>query len=205
MNIKENVNKIYTLLSDSEFKNPDTGGLFFPIYIYTYSPEKEFEIRKEIEKLNKDLQRPSSYINSLKINLYKEFVQWLETEKGFDENSLLQEVLHIEKEGDATSISHFIIDEANNDEGFIKYLGEKMKKYFEKQEHNRVYILLHGIGEIFPYLRLSDFLKKIEKYVKNYKLIAFYPGEFIDNKFSLFSVINDENIYRANHLNLMIK
>ena len=38
-------------LSNEDFQDPDTGTLFFPAYICTYDPEKEYEIRVEIENL----------------------------------------------------------------------------------------------------------------------------------------------------------
>ena len=64
----QKMNAIFELLSEQEFKNPDTGLLFFPVYIYTYSPKDEFEMRKEILKLDETLKRPSNSLNSLLIN-----------------------------------------------------------------------------------------------------------------------------------------
>lgn len=202
MTVSNTIDKIFELLSDKEFKNADTGLLFFPVYIYTYPPEEEYEIRKGVEELNKMLQRPSNSLNSLCINLYNEFIEWLKSIEIFG-NILLDEIFDKEKEDYQENLS-YLIEQANS-ERFIQYLGNKFTEYFNSQDSSRVYLLLYGIGEIYPYLRLSSFLKKTEEYVKKYKVIAFYPGEFKNDNFSLFGMTNDENIYRANHLNLMLK
>ena len=197
------MNAVYELLSKQEFINPDTGLLFFPVYIYTYSPIEEFEMREEILNLDKKLKRPFNTLNSLLINLYCEFIKWLESQEIFGK-TLLNETFDAESR-DYQSNLFYLISKANSDE-FIEHIGEKIKHYFKVKGDDKVYLLLSGIGEIYPYLRLSDFLKKIEKYVRNYKIIAFYPGELRDDKFfSLFGVSGDENIYRVNHLNPMLK
>ena len=198
----QKMNAIFELLSEQEFKNPDTGLLFFPVYIYTYSPKDEFEMRKEILKLDEKLKRPSNSLNSLLINLYHEFIEWLESQEVFGD-TLLNEVFEAEKRDYQSNLS-YLIDQANSDV-FIQYIGQKIKHYFESQSSDKVYLLLSGIGEIYPYLRLSNFFKKTEGYVRNYKIIAFYPGEFENNKYLLFGMPNNENLYRVNHLNLILK
>ena len=64
----------------------------------------------------------------------------------------------------------------------------------------RVFII-YGFGTAFPYLRASDFLKKTEKLIKEFKVIVFYPGTYKNSNYSMFNELNDDNLYRANHLN----
>lgn len=195
------IDKIFQLLSNEDFKDPDTGLLFFPVYIYTYPSEKEFQIRDQINQLNERLKRPSNSLNCLVINIYKELVNYLK-ESQFAAVSLFDSILELESE-DYREALEFIQEKANEDQ-FMSYIGEKYNAYFEKQSADKVYLFLHGFGSVFPYLRLSTILKNTEKYTKNFKLIAFYPGEFKNANYSLFSIFNDDNVYRANHLNKFI-
>lgn len=205
-----NINdKIFSLLSEEEFKDPDTGLLFFPVYIYTYNPEKEFQIREEIKELDRILQRPLKNLNCLVLNIYNEFIDYLK-HNIFMGSSLLEQIFELEEINEENALD-FIAEKAqeknDNDaveKGFINHIGEKLKAYFDEKSPDRVYLLLYGFGSIFPYLRLSEFLKKTEEYVRNYKLIAFYPGELKNDHYSLFGIFGDENVYRANHLNQLI-
>ncbi|SDQ82362.1 protein of unknown function [Chryseobacterium soldanellicola] len=195
------IDKIFQLLSSEDFKDPDTGLLFFPVYIYTYPAEKEFQIREQIDLLNEKLKRPSNNLNCLVINIYKEFIIYLK-ESTFAGTSLFDSILDLEQDNYEDSLE-FIQEKANDDQ-FMNFIGQKFEAYFKEQQTDRVYLFLHGFGSVFPYLRLSTLLKNTEKYTKNFKLIAFYPGDFKNANYSLFSLFNDDNVYRANHLNKFI-
>jgi hypothetical protein len=60
------------------------------------------------------------------------------------------------------------------------------------------------VGSVYPYLRVHNLIGRLEQYVKEYKLIIFYPGKLLDNNYQLFSRLPSKNIYRANHLNELI-
>lgn len=195
------IDKIFQLLSREDFKDPDTGLLFFPVYIYTYPSEKEFQIRYQIDLLDDRLKRPSNNLNCLVINIYKEFVNYLQESK-FAGATLFDSIIELEVENYEEALD-FIQEKANDDQ-FMDYIGEKFRSYFNQQSSDKVYLFLHGFGSVFPYLRLSTLLKNTEKYTKNFKLIAFYPGDFKNANYSLFSIFNDDNVYRANHLNKFI-
>ncbi|WP_213195477.1 BREX protein BrxB domain-containing protein [Cloacibacterium caeni] len=195
------INKIFQLLSREDFKDPDTGLLFFPVYIYTYPAEKEFQIREQIDLLNERLRRPSNNLNCLVINIYKELINYLKESK-FAGASLFDSILELEQE-DYTEALEFIQEKANENQ-FMHFIGQKFEAYFKEQDTDKIYLFLHGFGSVFPYLRLSTLLKNTEKYTKNFKLIAFYPGDFKNANYSLFGFFNDDNVYRANHLNKFI-
>lgn len=195
------VDKVFQLLSREDFKDPDTGLLFFPVYIYTYPSGKEFQIRNQIELLNERLKRPSNNLNCLAINIYKEFINYLKMNE-FAGASLFDSILELEKD-DYKEALEFIQEKANEDQ-FMNFMGKKFEAYFIEQQSDKVYLFLHGFGSVFPYLRLSTLLKNTEKYTKNFKLIAFYPGDFKNANYSLFGFFNDDNVYRANHLNKFI-
>lgn len=200
--MEKEFDQIFTLLSNEEFKDPATGLLFFPAYIYTYDPRKEYEIRKEIVRLNKKLERPSNSLNSLLINIYEKFIDYLKSDD-YAGKSLFDQILEMEK-SNPEEAEEWAKEEAQSDE-FLDYLGEEFKNYFDPDSQDKIYLLIYGFGTIFPYLRVSHFLKSTEKFIKHFKLIVFYPGEFSTDNYSLFGHFNDDNLYRANHLNQLLQ
>ena len=75
-----NIDKLYDLMADRGFQEPRTGDLFFPAYIYTYSPKEEYEMRKQINLLAEKLERPNHFLDTLIINIYDEIITYLKSE-----------------------------------------------------------------------------------------------------------------------------
>lgn len=192
-------NKLYDLMADRGFQEPRTGNLFFPAYIYTYKPELEYEMRKEIAFLIEKLERPNNYLNCLVINMYEEMIQFLKGEE-FSGSTLFDLILEKEKE-DSDEALDWILEEIN-DGNFYTNFENKVKSHFANNDDNKkVYLVLHGFGSAYPYLRVSDFLKNTEQLIKEFKMILFYPGNYEHNNYNMFGLLNDDNLYRANHLN----
>ncbi|CAH8283435.1 uncharacterized protein DUF1788 [Mariniflexile fucanivorans] len=189
--------KIYDLMSDKGFQEPRTGNLFFPAYIYTYKPELEYEIRDQIVQLTNKLKRPNHYLDCLVINIYEELINYLKADS-FSGSTIFDSILEKEKE-DYEDALNWVLDEVDN--GFYEYFEEKIKDHFKEKNEKRVFLIIYGFGTAFPYLRASDFLKKTEKLIKEFKVIVFYPGTYENSNYSMFNELNDDNLYRANHLN----
>lgn len=196
-----NIDKLYDLMTDKGFQEPRTGNLFFPAYIYTYPPEKEYEIRKQIDLLIKKLKRPNHYLDCLVINIYHELINYLK-EESFAGESIFDSIMKKEKEDPEEALS-WIRDEINYGD-FYKKFEEKIKDHFKDNQNKRVFLILYGFGSVFPYLRTSEFLKNTERLIKEFKIILFYPGEYKDSKYHLFSHLDNDNMYRANLLNLQL-
>lgn len=189
--------KIYDLMSDKGFQEPRTGNLFFPAYVYTYNPESEYEVRDLIQQLIKKLKRPNHYLDCLVINIYEELIAYLKSDT-FAGKSIFDLILEKEKE-DYKEALQWVKDEVEG--GFFNHFEAKIKDHFKESNDKRVFLIIHGFGEVFPYIRTSDFLKKTEKLIKEFKVIVFYPGTYKDANYNLFGELNDDNMYRANHLN----
>lgn len=192
------IDKIYELMADKGFQEPRTGNLFFPAYIYTYEPEKEYEIRKDLGVLIEKLKRPSHYLESLVVNVYDELLAYLKS-TSFAGKTLFELVVEKEKE-DPEEAFNWIRDEINHG-NFYPNFEAKVKTHFSAPHDKKVYLILYGFGSAFPYLRASELIKRTERIVKEFKVIIFYPGEYQDANYRLFGILNDDNMYRANHLN----
>jgi hypothetical protein len=169
--------------------------------VYTYNPENEYEIRKQIKLLTEKLKRPNNYLDCLTINIYHELISYLKATI-FAGSSLFDQLLEQEKI-DPDGALAWVRDEIKSDE-FIRFLKNKVEAHFHTPTDKKVYLIIHGFGSIFPYLRASELLKRSESLVKDFKMVLFYPGNYEDSKYSLFGILNDDNMYRANHLNLLL-
>lgn len=190
------ITELYQQLSDKKFQNPATGNLFSNAYMYIYDPEKEYSVRKEIESIKDRLVRPNNFIDVLILDIFDEFCNYLRNKK-FGNHVMLDFFLEREKE-DPKKVNDSLIREAKNDD-FYKYLDHKIKEHFNTESDlEKVYVFIHGFGQIYPYLRTSKFLNRFEKFFigEAYKMILFFPGE-VKNNYSLFKLLNDENPYRA--------
>ena len=185
-------------MADKGFQEPRTGNLFFPVYIYTYEPAEEYEMRKEINLLIEKLKRPNNYLDSLVINMYDEMIEYLKAEQ-FANRSLFDLISEKEKEDDEEALT-WVRDEINEG-NFYNNFTNKVKKHFGENNEKKVYLVLYGFGTAYPYLRVSDFLKNTEQLIKEFKVIVFYPGNYNNNNYNMFGLLNDDNLYRANHLN----
>lgn len=193
---------LFEELSKKEFQNRESGNLFFPAYIYNYNPSKEYQIRKEISELKDRLIRPDIFQECMVINIYDEFIEYLKKEKLGDE-TLFDLFVQQEKEGNEIEAADNLKQTADNNE-FLKCIDNKIRLHFQlPSKYKKIYVLVHGFGSIFPYLRASEFLKRFEEFVSggSYKIIVFYPGDYEDNHFYLFNEINNETVYRASVLN----
>jgi hypothetical protein len=195
---KISISKFYEqFLSNKEFQDPETGNLFFPAYIFTYNPLDEYSIRKQIEALKDKLKRPNNFIDTLILNIFDEFISFLK-EQTLGHDCLYDLIIKKESSDDSPEQAVRILKEKANSLEFFNYINQKAKDHFStSNQFKKVYLLLHGFGSIFPFLRTSQYLKNFEQHVSGYKLIAFYPGEYEDQHYHLFNEFHDENIYRA--------
>lgn len=190
MTIKE----LYDLLCDKSFQDPATGYLFFPAYMYLYEPEMEYRIRQEIQTMKERLVRPTDFVDVLALNIFDEFCQYLKTRKWGNSNWL--EFILSEEAKNHTTVQMTIRQKAN-DRKFCEYLNNRIQNHLSQiSDLKKSYVFVYGFGQIYPYLRASKFMNLFEGYIKEYKIILFYPGDAKKN-YNLFKVLNDENLYRA--------
>ncbi|MCL7762669.1 DUF1788 domain-containing protein [Polaribacter sp. Z014] len=186
--------ELYTHLANDDFKDYETGNLFFPAYMYMYEAEKEYEINAEILDIKNRLHRPTNYLDVIVLDIYEEFITYLKQEKMAKTTKF--EFYMEREESKQEAVEKSLFRDAY-DTRFLEFLNQKIQTHLKIEDSfQRSYVFLKGFGSAFPYIRASRFFNNFEKYVKHYKLIMFYPGE-AKEYYSLFGLLKDENLYRA--------
>ena len=190
------IEQLYDYLNSPDFQKAD-GNIFYNYYIYQYPASKEYLMRQQIVDFKEKLERPTTYINAMILDLFQVFCDYLSEEK-FGDRSLLEDTLE-EDQAHPNMVTTELTTEANSD-NFIHYVNERIKAHITQNDGlNHPYVFVHGIGKMFPYLRTNVFLTRYEKYndTSLYKIILFYPGHREGNSFSLFDTLPDSHTYRA--------
>lgn len=191
------IQELYDYLNSPEFQNIKSGNIFYNYYIYQYPANQEYEMRRQIVEFKEKLERPTSFVNAMILDLFKVFCDYLRLES-FGDNNLLDDTLEEDKNPD-NMVTEELTAEANSD-SFIHYISQRIEEHMSQNDGlNKPYVFVHGIGKMFPYLRTNVFLTRYEKYndPNSYRIILFYPGHQQGNSFSLFDSLDDSHTYRA--------
>lgn len=198
----QSIDSLYELLENRDFLNPETADIFSPFFFFTYDASKEYQVRKEIELLKEKLERPLAMVDTLVINIYETMIEFLKNRMVAGKSSF-DTLMELDK-GNSRGVQ-VRLEGLIQREDFIKFLIEKIKSHLSSDSHlKKVYVFFYGIGSIYPYLRAHKLVSRLEQYVKDYKVIIFYPGKLENGNYKLFGKITPRNIYRANNLNNLL-
>lgn len=200
------IQELYNKLNNKDFQSP--GGISYNFYIVPYDVRKEKEILSNIAYVVEDLKRPADYIDILSLDLFSVFMEYLGKVKSGN-MSLLEDQLETDRKSTETYIHEGVADNLSAEahgRDFLDFVHSKVIAHFGQTDPilKRPYVLFHGVGAMYPYLRANEFLTAYETVndASRYKVILFYPGIVRDGQFSLFGILNDQHAYRAQILEI---
>lgn len=149
------------------------------IYIFAYDPKDELAVQ-EFVRMQKN--RNSAY-NIVEFDLYKTFISICEERKIIKSIPSMQE-----RKGS-------------------EYLKEQLKKVaspetfakkmeYEPHRHGDI-VIITGVGEIYPFLRVHSFLESIQHMFEDVPVVVMYPGKYDGQTLVLFNKFFDANHYRS--------
>lgn len=155
-------------------------------YIFDYPAERELFVRKRIEVMKNKIDRGADGFELVVFDLYDIVINFLES-RGY-----LEECFKMEKTGGFNEVRGAISQmfSASNENNLI------IKQIKDKTPKNSV-VVLTGIGKLYPLLRVHLILNNMHQVVDSVPVVLCYPGEYTGQSLCLFSVLQDENYYRA--------
>lgn len=181
--LSERLDSLRALVDSSEFLEGKGLSNEVNIRVFCYDPKEEMKVRHFVEKLVVD-QSISSHI--IEFNLYQVFLSICDDKRITDKIPAQEE-----KKG-----KQFVLDQMTrlaNNTAFIN----KMKQTPHQQGD---VILLTGVGEVFPFMRIHSLLEAIQPYFSDVPILVMYPGKYDGHYVKLFDLLPANPYYRAFNL-----
>jgi hypothetical protein len=173
------------LESESFLKNKELGGEI-GFYIFDYAPEYELAVREHLDLMAKKLSTRAEITGKrfVSINLFEMVIELLKSRKLLDRAYQMQ----FEKGDEALFKALKGPLEQNR---FAEFIVEKA------DIKNCQFIMLHGLGNVWPIVRGHGLLNALHAKVGNIPTVMFYPGEYDGAALKPFGRIESNNYYRA--------
>ena len=167
-------------LADPDFLTNRGLGNEVGIYTLCYDPALELEARDLLAALMSDGSLPCRIVTH---NLYDIALARLEARR------LLAKMPAMERKHDRAWVIRQM-DKVCPAPMYAQAIADVPR------EHGDV-VLITGVGEVYPFLRLHTLLDNIQPLVRDVPIVAMYPGRFDGKSLRLFGRLEDENYYRA--------
>lgn len=182
-NISDRFNAYFKTISSDRFLKMEALGGEIPFYIAAYDAKEELTIRKAINGLQKKLTAAGKTV--LEINLYDISCQMLE-EKG-----MLEKLFVVEQKKSKAKLLKAVQSALNIHRRLMPHIQTMI------DEANADVYFVTGIGLVYPFMRSHNLLNNLQNVAKDAPTVAFFPGEYSGEYLSLFSLMKDDNYYRA--------
>ena len=89
--------------------------------------------------------------------------------------------------------SAYLLEQLNSAIGNREFID---KIQYEPHEPGDV-LMLTGVGEVFPFMRIHTLLEALQPYFSDVPILVMYPGEFDGRHVKLFNRLTPNDYYRA--------
>lgn len=179
-NIMERLDRLRALFQDSDFLEGKGLSNEVNIRIFCYEPENEMVVRHFINQLSTDI---TLNCNLKLCNLYKIFLSICEDLDIIDAIPEMEEM-----DG-----SKFLLEQLHSAIGENEFIK---KMQYEPHSHGDV-LLVTGVGEVFPFMRIHILLEALQPHFSDIPIMVMYPGEFNGRHVKLFNRFQPNDYYRA--------
>lgn len=178
--LMERLDNLRGMIQKSEFLEGKGLSNEVNIRIFCYEPKDEMAVRHFTEKLTTD---QSLTCHLIEYNLYRVFLSICD-EKRITDRVAQQE----EKKG-----TQFVLEQMKRIASNTAFIT---KMQYEPHKLGDV-ILITGVGEAFPFIRVHALLDAMQPYFSDVPVLVMYPGTFDGRYVKLFDKLSPNPYYRA--------
>ena len=178
--LMERLDRLKKLVQEPEFLQGKGLSNEVNIRIFCYDPKEEMAVRHFTERLVTDQELDCHLIE---YNLYKVFLSICDG-KHITDKVPQQE----EKKG-----KQFVLDQMKRMASNTVFIN---KMQYEPHQQGDV-ILITGVGEAFPFIRVHALLDAMQPYFSDVPVLVMYPGAFDGHYVKLFDKLPANPYYRA--------
>lgn len=179
-NIKERLDKLRIHIQEPEFLEGKGLSNEVNIRIFCYEAEDEMIVRQFLEQITTD---QSLNCNIVECNMYKTFLSLC------DDIEITEAIAEMEEEDGVD----FLLEQLHSAIGE----GEFIEKIQYTPHKIGDVLLLTGIGDAFPFMRVHSLLEALQPYFSDIPILVMYPGRFDGNYVRLFNRLTPNAYYRA--------
>lgn len=179
-NIYEKLDRLKNLIQDQDFLAGKGLSNEVNIRMFCYDPKDEMAVRHFIGQLEND---KSLNCNLISYNLYHLFLEICE------EKNILSKIPEMEEKKGSDFLLNKILKFSTT-----KAFAEKMQ--YGQRKNNDV-LLLAGVGEVYPFMRVHSLLEELQIGFDNIPIVVLYPGSFNGRSVILFNEFTPNDYYRA--------
>lgn len=180
-NINEKFKRLIKKVKSEEFYNNKGLANEVPFYIFDYSPETELEVRDLIKNEFLPSLENNERLRTIEIDIFELLLESMKIDDILDISFKIEE-----KKG-----TRFLYEKLKK-----SFNSEVIVKYIEQKSENKNFIILTGVGKIFPIVRTHTILNNLQNIFDHTKVLLFFPGEYTNIDLRLFG-FKDNNYYRA--------
>lgn len=178
--IKADLDKVRERLQDDDFLDGKGISNEVNIWIFCYNPKDEMAVRYFVEQLKND---SSLSCNLMERNLYEIFLEICEDKRILERIPSMEE-----KKG-----KEFLLKQLHTIATENVFVD---KLVYDSPKRGDV-MMLTGVGEVFPFMRIHSLLEAIQPRISEIPIIVMYPGTFDGSHVRLFDKLEKNPYYRA--------
>jgi len=181
MNIRERLDNLKIRIQQPDFLMGDGLSNEVGIWFFCYNPKEEMVVRNFTEKL---VTSQSLNCHLVEKNLYSILLELC------DDLDISDSIADMEKDEGKV----FLLEQFYSAIGVNEYIS-KIK--FEPQVRGRDVLLLTGVGDVFPFMRVHNLLLALKPSFPNIPILVMYPGSYNGTDLTLFNKLKPNPYYRA--------
>lgn len=163
-NIDSLAERLYKILSSADFLAMKGLANEVPIFIQTYKPEEEDDLRRMVSALANRLRNTG--ITIVMLDLFDLVLDELE------EHGLLEDILEQEAEWAKADV----LETLQNFSDPKSHLIPRLVKAIDGDGVQLT--LITGPGRVYPFLRTHNVLESLQPAMLNHPVVMFFPGEY---------------------------
>jgi len=179
-NINERLDKVKTLIQEPDFLEGKGLSNEVNIRFFCYDAKDEMAVRHFVDQIKKD-QTLNCHL--IECNLYETFLSIC------NDMDIMEEISDMEE----TQGKSYLLEQLHSAVTENEFV-EKMQ--YEPHEIGDV-LMLTGVGEVFPFMRIHTLLEALQPYFSDIPILVLYPGVFDGRQVKLFNKLKPNDYYRA--------
>lgn len=178
--IKERLDNLRVHIQEPEFLEGKGLSNEVNIRIFCYDAEDEMTVRQFIDQITTD---QSLGCNLVECNLYEIFLSLC------DDIDITDAIAEMEEDDG----KDFLLEQLHSAIGE----GEFIEKIQYSPHIAGDVLLLTGVGDAFPFMRVHSLLEALQPYFSDIPILVMYPGTFDGSYVRLFDKLTPNAYYRA--------